>query len=82
MSATIRDQLLDIVTDALGCDPAAVTDAATMATLDADSVDVIEIVLRAEDECAITVTDEEAEGLSTFGDLVALVERKRVPANG
>ncbi|WP_375382268.1 acyl carrier protein [uncultured Sphingomonas sp.] len=80
MAATTRDQLVDIVTDALGCEPATVTDAATMATLGADSVDVIEIVMRAEDECAVTITDQEAEGLSTFGDLVAIVERKRVPA--
>ncbi|MGI4765278.1 MAG: acyl carrier protein [Janthinobacterium lividum] len=77
MGATVRDQLVDIVTDALGCEPAKVTDTATPLDFGADSLDCLEIVMRAEDECAATIADDEAEQLTTFGDLVALVERKR-----
>ncbi len=78
--ATLRDQLAQIVVDTLRCAPVGITDAADMAALGADSLDLVEIVMRVEEECAVTITDEEIEGLSTFGDLVALVERKRVPA--
>ncbi|WP_174297239.1 acyl carrier protein [Sphingomonas bacterium] len=80
MAATTRDQLVDLVVDALGCAAGDVTDAATMATLGADSLDMIEVLACAEDDCRVTITDEEVEALATFGDLIALVERKRVPA--
>ncbi|MGI4732916.1 MAG: acyl carrier protein [Janthinobacterium lividum] len=87
MGATVHDQLVDIVTDALGCEAAAVTDHATASDLGADSLDMIEIVMRAEDECAVTIADDELvpfgdtlNSPATFGELVALVERKRVPA--
>ena len=80
MAATTRDQLVDIVVDELRCSAAEVTDTATMEALGADSLDAWGLVMRLEDECAVTISDDEAEAIVTFGDLVALVERKRSEA--
>lgn len=41
-----------------------------------DSLDVVEVVMAAEEEFEIEITDEEAEKLTTFGDAVKLVDSK------
>jgi acyl carrier protein len=44
--------------------------------LGADSLDCIEVVLAAEDEFSITITDEEAEKVTTVAELISLVTSK------
>jgi len=44
--------------------------------LNADSLDVIELVMEAEDEFEISITDEEAERATTFGQAVAMIAGK------
>lgn len=44
--------------------------------LGADSLDLVEIVMNAEDTFGIQIHDHETKGVSTFGDLVDLVKRK------
>lgn len=49
--------------------------------LHATSVDVVEFIMSLEDEFAIEISDSDAEGLSTVGDAVGLVEKKTgIPA--
>lgn len=43
--------------------------------LGADSLDAVEIVLSAEDDFDIEISDGEAEAIKTVGDIIALVER-------
>jgi len=43
--------------------------------LGADELDIVEIVMIAEDTFQISIDDEEADELRTVGDLVARVER-------
>ena len=43
--------------------------------LNADSIDSVEVVFELEDEYNITVEDEEAEDISTIGDIVDVIKK-------
>ena len=58
-------------------DASAVTTEASFADdLDADSLDLVELVMALEEEFDITVEEEELSDVATVGDAVALVESK------
>ena len=42
--------------------------------LDADSLDLVEIVMSLEDDFSVTIPDEKAEELNTVGDILDLLE--------
>ena len=59
-------------------EPAAVTpDTSLRDDLDLSSMQAVTLVMDLEDEFGITVEDEELEGLTTVGDIFALIESKR-----
>ena len=45
-----------------------------MATFEADSLDVVDIVMSLEDEFGIEIPDEEIENIKTVGDIVRYIE--------
>jgi acyl carrier protein len=57
---------------------------ATFEELDLDSLDLVEFALAAEEELGVRISDDEAEGLETLSDAIALLESKgaRVAAGG
>ena len=76
-----RDQLLEIVREAtvgvLGVEPAAVTPEAHFSDdLDADSLDLAELVMALEDEFDITVEEEELADIKTVGQALDMVSAK------
>ena len=63
--------------EVLAVDASAVTTEASFADdLDADSLDLVELVMALEEEFDITVEEEELSDVATVGDAVALVESK------
>ena len=63
--------------EVLAVDASAVTPEANFADdLDADSLDLVELVMALEEECDITVEEEELSDVATVGDAVTLVESK------
>ena len=46
--------------------------------LNADSLDVVELLMILEDEYAITIPDEEAVKLSTIGDIVSFLSKQNI----
>ncbi|MBU9712484.1 acyl carrier protein [Evansella tamaricis] len=75
MSAVI-DRIAKIVTDRLGVDVAEVKPEATFKDdLGADSLDVVELVMELEDEFDLEISDEDAEKISTVGDVIEYIER-------
>ena len=63
--------------EVLAVDASAVTTEASFADdLDADSLDLVELVMALEEEFDITVEEEELSDVATVGDAVALGESK------
>lgn len=71
--AKVREAAVEV----LDCDPADVTpDAKLNETLDADSIDVIEIASTLERQFGVAIEDHEVYDLTTVGGLVDLVVAK------
>ena len=76
MSDTL-ERLRNCATEVLSVDPEQVTAEASFADdLDADSLDLVELVMALEEEFDISVGEEELEGVVTISDAVGLVESK------
>lgn len=75
MSADILEKVKKIVSDQLEVDPEQVTPAANFANdLNADSLDVVELVMALEDEFDIEIPDEEAEKITTVQEAVNYID--------
>jgi acyl carrier protein len=68
---SIEEKVVDIIVEHLGVDRAQVTpEASFIDDLGADSLDTVELVLAFEEEFDITIPDEEAEKITTVGDVI------------
>jgi acyl carrier protein len=73
--ATIDERVRKIVVEQLGVDEAEVVPAALLVEdLNADSLDLVELVMSFEEEFGIEISDEGAETIRTVGEAVAYVE--------
>jgi acyl carrier protein len=73
-----RDEVFDLVrghlVEELEVDPAAITEQTRFKQdLDADSLDLYELVMELEDNYGISVSEEQAARIETVGDAVAFV---------
>ena len=71
--ATLKSAAVEV----LGVDESAVTESARFKDdLDADSLDLVELVMALEEEFDVTVEEEELEGIATVGQAYELVTGK------
>ncbi|MGT2908056.1 acyl carrier protein [Streptococcus dentiloxodontae] len=70
----VFDKVQEIIVEELGKDASEVKEETTFEALDADSLDVFQVISEIEDEFDIQIETE--DGLNTVGDLVAYVEDK------
>lgn len=71
----ILDRVKNIIVDRLGVDEAEVVPDATFKDdLGADSLDVVELVMEFEDEFDMEIADEEAEKITSVGDVVNYIQ--------
>lgn len=74
----ILSSFKDIIQELLGVDPGEVTgESKFKEDLGADSLDIIELVMAAEDEFNISIPDAELDDLETVDQAIALVNRLR-----
>ena len=72
---SVGDQVKDIIAEELGLDREKVKDEAVLQTdLGADSLDIVELVMKLEDQFDMKIPDEDAEGLKTVGDAISYIE--------
>ena len=67
----IEDKLRPIIAEQLGVDESQVTrDASFQDDLNADSLDLVELIMSLEEEFKLEISDDDAEGIKTVGDAV------------
>ncbi len=73
----ILEKVKAVVVEKLGVEPEKVTpDARFIEDLNADSLDIVELVMGLEDEFGLEISDEEAENIRTVGDAIKFIEEK------
>ncbi len=73
--ATVYERVRGIVAERLGVDEDKVTpDAEFIGDLNADSLDLVEVIMALEQEFDTEINDQEAENIRTVGDAVSYVE--------
>ncbi len=76
-SGLIASKVKAIITDKLSLEPYEVTPRARMVEdLGADSLDVVELIMEMEKEFGLTIPDEDAEMISTVGDVISYIEAR------
>ncbi|MCF8708667.1 MULTISPECIES: acyl carrier protein [Sphingomonadaceae] len=74
----IADQVTELVADQLGADrEKVVPDAHFIDDLGADSLDVVELVMRIEEEFGVSIPDADAETIQTVGEAIAYLEKAK-----
>ena len=78
---TIQKQIIDIIVEQLGVDAADVTpEKSFVEDLNADSLDLTELIMTFEERFGFEISEEDAEKLRTVGDVVDYVEKRKVNA--
>lgn len=73
--ASVYERVRSIVAERLGVDEDKVTmDAEFIGDLNADSLDLVEVIMAMEQEFDLEIKDEEAENIRTVADAVSFIE--------
>lgn len=77
MAEDTFEKVKSIIVDLLGVEPEKVTrDARFREDLEADSLDLVELIMEVEEQFGWTISDEEAQQLRTVGQAVDFVEQR------
>ncbi|MBO5201930.1 MAG: acyl carrier protein [Lentisphaeria bacterium] len=75
---SVAEKVKKIVVDQLAVPENQVTeDARFIEDLNADSLDIVELIMALEEEFSAEIPDEEAEKLKTVGDAIKYIESKQ-----
>ncbi|MHB1651068.1 MAG: acyl carrier protein [Desulfitobacteriaceae bacterium] len=73
----IFEKVKSIVVDQLGVDEGDVTLETSFEALNADSLDIVELIMALEEEFDLDIPDEEAEKIRTVGDAVSYIKENQ-----
>ncbi len=74
----LAEKVKEIIVDKLGVEDSEVTPEASFTNdLGADSLDTVELIMEFEKEFDVSIPDEDAEKISTVGDAITYIEKKK-----
>ena len=75
---TVQKEIIDIIVEQLGIDAADVSpEKSFVEDLNADSLDLTELIMTFEERFGFEINEEDAEKLKTVADVIDYVEKKR-----
>lgn len=75
---TLEQEVIDIVVEQLGVDEKEVTeDKSFIEDLNADSLDLTELIMTFEERFGFEISEEEAEKLKTVGDVIRYIRQQK-----
>jgi len=78
MAEDVKKQVLETIAEQLGIDVSEVTEKKSfIEDLNADSLDLTELIMTLEEKFDIEITDEDAEKLKTVADVIGFVKQKK-----
>ena len=83
IDAELFERIKEIIVDQLGAEEDQVTmDARFREDLEADSLDLVELIMAFEDEFGGEISDEEAQKITTVGEAVSYLKARKEEAEG
>lgn len=70
-------KIVALISTELSVEKKAVVESASLSDLGADSLDMVEIIMKLEEQFGIEIKDEEAEQLKTVKDIIDFVQASR-----
>ena len=71
------DKIISIIAEKLHVDAATINPQSTLQDLGADSLDMVDIIMKVEEEFGIEINDEEAEKIHNVQDVINYVHELR-----
>ncbi len=73
----LQEKIVKLVSDATKVDAANIkSDTSFVDDLNLDSLDMVELMMKMEDEFGVEIPEDDTEGLKTIGDIVKYIETK------
>lgn len=74
----MKDKVIKLISDATKIEIAKINlETSFVDDLNLDSLDIVELMMKMEDEFGVEIPEEDAEGLKTVKDIVAYLEKKQ-----
>lgn len=78
---SIQKEVIDIIVEQLGVDTADVApEKSFVEDLNADSLDLTELIMTFEEKFGFEISEEDAEKLKTVSDVIEYIEKRKVNA--
>ena len=75
--STVFDKVKNIIVEQLDVDEESITLETSFEDLDADSIDIVELIMAIEEEFSIEIPDEDVEKLTTVGAAVEYISQMK-----
>ncbi|MBP9673781.1 MAG: acyl carrier protein [Bacteriovoracaceae bacterium] len=73
----MKDQIIKLISDATKVDASKISDSTNFVEdLNLDSLDMVELMMKMEDEFGVEIPEDETENLKTVGDVIGYLKTK------
>lgn len=72
-----RDRVIDTIVKELKVDRSGVDESVTLESLGADSLDIVQIIMKFEEQFGMEISDEDAEKMNSLSDIVNYIQARR-----